>query len=123
MLIFSHRGYHASAAANTYDAFAQAVALGVGGIETDVRLSADSLSCVMTASHRTGTQSKISLIVNYSHTFGMKRRCWSRRCGNGRTSGGTWRSKSRRRWSQLSRSSVAFRVPAVASSRPSGILW
>jgi len=41
MLIFSHRGYHASAAANTYDAFAQAVALGVDGIETDVRLSAD----------------------------------------------------------------------------------
>lgn len=41
MLIFSHRGYHASAAANSYEAFAQAVALGVSGIETDVRLSAD----------------------------------------------------------------------------------
>jgi glycerophosphoryl diester phosphodiesterase len=41
MLIFSHRGYHASAQANTYEAFAQAVSLGVDGIETDVRLSAD----------------------------------------------------------------------------------
>jgi glycerophosphoryl diester phosphodiesterase len=41
MLIFSHRGYHACVPANTYEAFEQAVALGVDGIETDVRLSAD----------------------------------------------------------------------------------
>ena len=41
MLIFSHRGYHARVPADTYEAFEQAVALGVDGIETDVRLSAD----------------------------------------------------------------------------------
>jgi glycerophosphoryl diester phosphodiesterase len=41
MLVISHRGYHPSVPANTYDAFAQAVALGVDGIETDVRVSAD----------------------------------------------------------------------------------
>jgi glycerophosphoryl diester phosphodiesterase len=41
MLIFCHRGYHGHVPANTYDAFARAVALGVDGIETDIRLSAD----------------------------------------------------------------------------------
>jgi glycerophosphoryl diester phosphodiesterase len=41
MLIFSHRGYHVTLPENTLDAFAAAEALGVDGIETDVRLSAD----------------------------------------------------------------------------------
>jgi glycerophosphoryl diester phosphodiesterase len=41
MLILCHRGYHVSVPANTYEAFAQAVAIGADGIETDVRLSAD----------------------------------------------------------------------------------
>ncbi len=42
MYILAHRGYHADAPENTLDAFAAAVALGVDGIETDVRLSADN---------------------------------------------------------------------------------
>ena len=41
MLVLSHRGYHEQAAENTLEAFAQAVDLGVDGIETDLRLSAD----------------------------------------------------------------------------------
>jgi glycerophosphoryl diester phosphodiesterase len=41
MLILAHRGYHAEAAENTMAAFDAAVRLGVDGIETDVRLSAD----------------------------------------------------------------------------------
>src|SRR5262245_39120451 len=43
MLVLSHRGYHVSARENTLEAFDQAVALGVDGIETDVRLSADGI--------------------------------------------------------------------------------
>jgi glycerophosphoryl diester phosphodiesterase len=41
MLLLSHRGYHANAPENTLEAFEQAVAMGVDGIETDIRLSAD----------------------------------------------------------------------------------
>ena len=41
MLILGHRGYHVRAPENTLDAFEQAMALGVDGIETDIRLSAD----------------------------------------------------------------------------------
>lgn len=41
MQILAHRGYHAEAAENTLAAFDAAVRLGVDGIETDVRLSAD----------------------------------------------------------------------------------
>jgi glycerophosphoryl diester phosphodiesterase len=41
MQLLAHRGYHANLAENTMEAFAAAVALGVDGIETDVRLSAD----------------------------------------------------------------------------------
>ena len=41
MLTFSHRGYHARLPENTLDAFEAAVAMGVDGIETDVRLSRD----------------------------------------------------------------------------------
>jgi glycerophosphoryl diester phosphodiesterase len=43
MLVFAHRGYHAHAPENTLAAFDAAAALGVDGIETDVRLSADRL--------------------------------------------------------------------------------
>src|SRR5713226_5648550 len=43
MLILSHRGYHETVPENTLEAFAQAVALGADGIETDIRLSADGL--------------------------------------------------------------------------------
>src|SRR5262245_23592153 len=43
MLVLSHRGYHVSARENTLEAFDQAVTLGVDGIETDVRLSADGI--------------------------------------------------------------------------------
>lgn len=41
MLVLSHRGYHATVPENTIEAFEQAVGMGVDGIETDIRLSAD----------------------------------------------------------------------------------
>jgi glycerophosphoryl diester phosphodiesterase len=41
MLVISHRGYHKNVPENTLDAFQAALSLGVDGIETDVRLSAD----------------------------------------------------------------------------------
>lgn len=41
MLIISHRGYEGPGWENTLDAFQRAVDLGVDGIETDLRLSAD----------------------------------------------------------------------------------
>ena len=43
MLILAHRGYHAAVSENTLAAFEAAVALGVDGIETDVRISRDGL--------------------------------------------------------------------------------
>jgi glycerophosphoryl diester phosphodiesterase len=47
MLILAHRGYHTVATENTLEAFEAAVRLGVDGIETDVRLSADGLPLIM----------------------------------------------------------------------------
>jgi glycerophosphoryl diester phosphodiesterase len=44
MLILSHRGYHVQAPENTMASFEQAVAMGVDGIETDIRMSADGLA-------------------------------------------------------------------------------
>ena len=41
MLVLSHRGYHERVPENTLAAFAEAVDLGVDGIETDLRVSAD----------------------------------------------------------------------------------
>jgi glycerophosphoryl diester phosphodiesterase len=43
MLVLSHRGYHADLPENTLEAFELAVGMGVDGIETDIRLSADGL--------------------------------------------------------------------------------
>ena len=43
MLILSHRGYHEEVPENTQEAFELALSLGVDGLETDVRLSADGL--------------------------------------------------------------------------------
>jgi glycerophosphoryl diester phosphodiesterase len=43
MLILSHRGCHDQAPENTLAAFAAAIALGVDGIETDIRLSRDQV--------------------------------------------------------------------------------
>ena len=43
MLILAHRGYHAAVPENTLAAFEAAIALGVDGIETDVRISRDGL--------------------------------------------------------------------------------
>lgn len=43
MLVLSHRGYHRSCPENTLEAFEQAVAVGVNGIETDIRLDADGV--------------------------------------------------------------------------------
>ena len=47
MLLLAHRGYHAGLAENTMAAFAAAAQLGVDGIETDVRLSADGEPVIM----------------------------------------------------------------------------
>lgn len=47
MLLLAHRGYHASLPENTMAAFAAATRLGVDGIETDVRLSADGEPVIM----------------------------------------------------------------------------
>ena len=41
MLVIAHRGYHAKFFENTPAAFEAAVALGIDGIETDVRISRD----------------------------------------------------------------------------------
>lgn len=41
MLVLAHRGYHRSRLENTLAAFEAAVALGVDGIETDLRVSLD----------------------------------------------------------------------------------
>ncbi len=41
MLVLSHRGYHERVPENTLAAFAEAVDLGVDGIETDLRVSTD----------------------------------------------------------------------------------
>lgn len=43
MLVISHRGLHHRCPENTLAAFEEAVAMGVDGIETDVRASADGL--------------------------------------------------------------------------------
>lgn len=43
MLILGHRGYHATVAENTLEAFEAAVRAGVNGIETDVRISRDGV--------------------------------------------------------------------------------
>lgn len=46
MQVFAHRGYHTEVPENTLDAFDRAVALGVDGIETDVRMTADRAAVV-----------------------------------------------------------------------------
>ncbi len=73
MLVLAHRGYHAEAPENTLAAFAAAIALGVDGIETDVRLSADGVAilyhdrlapdgkAIATLTHR-----ELSQVVGYS---------------------------------------------------------
>ena len=43
MLVIAHRGYHVDAAENTIEAFQAALSMGVDGIETDVRLTADDV--------------------------------------------------------------------------------
>jgi glycerophosphoryl diester phosphodiesterase len=47
MLLLAHRGYHVDVPENSLAAFAAAVALGVDGIETDVRLSRDGLPVII----------------------------------------------------------------------------
>ncbi len=54
MLILSHRGYHERVAENTVEAFAQAMAMGVDGIETDLRRSADGLLILFHDRHAGG---------------------------------------------------------------------
>ena len=43
MLVIAHRGEHGAVPENTMAAFEAAVAVGVNGIETDVRISLDGL--------------------------------------------------------------------------------
>jgi glycerophosphoryl diester phosphodiesterase len=43
MLILGHRGYHLDVPHNTHAAFERAVEMGLDGIETDVRVSADGV--------------------------------------------------------------------------------
>jgi glycerophosphoryl diester phosphodiesterase len=47
MLILAHRGFHADVPENTLQAFDAAWRLGIDGIETDVRLSADGKPVIM----------------------------------------------------------------------------
>jgi glycerophosphoryl diester phosphodiesterase len=47
MLLLAHRGYHADAPENTMAAFEAATKIGVDGIETDVRLSADGKTVII----------------------------------------------------------------------------
>jgi glycerophosphoryl diester phosphodiesterase len=72
MLILSHRGYHTQAPENTLAAFKAAIALGVDGIETDIRLSRDNVPILfhdrLTPDGRevaTITQSELSDLVGY----------------------------------------------------------
>ena len=44
MLVISHRGYHVRIPENTLESFTAAIAMGVDGIETDIRLSADQVA-------------------------------------------------------------------------------
>lgn len=44
MKIFCHRGFHQDVPENTMEAFEAAIALGVDGIETDIRVSADHIT-------------------------------------------------------------------------------
>lgn len=44
MLVISHRGYHVSLPENTLESFEAALAMGVDGIETDIRLSSDRVA-------------------------------------------------------------------------------
>ncbi len=47
MLVISHRGYHVNLPENTLQSFEAALAIGVDGIETDIRLSADNVAVLM----------------------------------------------------------------------------
>jgi glycerophosphoryl diester phosphodiesterase len=47
MLVLSHRGYHVHAPENTLESFEAAIAMGVDGIETDIRLCADGVPILL----------------------------------------------------------------------------
>lgn len=72
MLILSHRGYHQRVPENTVEAFAQAMAMGVDGIETDLRRSADGLLILFHDRHAGGrdvagyTRAELSAVVGYT---------------------------------------------------------
>lgn len=73
MLILSHRGYHRSCPENTLEAFEQAVAIGVNGIETDIRLDANGVPILFHdrvsptgAPVSSLTQEELSEFVGYS---------------------------------------------------------
>jgi glycerophosphoryl diester phosphodiesterase len=47
MLVISHRGFHQECRENTLAAFRAAIDLGVDGIETDIRLTADGVAVLL----------------------------------------------------------------------------
>jgi glycerophosphoryl diester phosphodiesterase len=72
MLVLGHRGYHADVRENTLESFQRAIAMGVDGIETDVRLSADGIlilyhdRCVGFGTHvSTLTHAELEKTVGY----------------------------------------------------------
>jgi glycerophosphoryl diester phosphodiesterase len=72
MLILSHRGYHTQSPENTLAAFEAAIALGVDGIETDIRLSRNQVPILfhdrLAPDGRevtTVTQAELSHLVGY----------------------------------------------------------
>ncbi|MDN5753726.1 MAG: glycerophosphodiester phosphodiesterase [Nitrosospira sp.] len=72
MLVIAHRGYHVAVPENTLAAFEAAVAIGVSGIETDVRMSLDGLPVlihdrVLASGHAVAdlTRAEIERIAGY----------------------------------------------------------
>jgi len=73
LLVLSHRGHHVTFPENTLRSFADAIRLGVDGIETDVRLSADGLPILFHdrlapdgQSVASLTRKTLSILVGYS---------------------------------------------------------
>lgn len=73
MQIFSHRGFHQNIPENTMAAFEAAIALGVDGIETDIRVTRDGVPILYHNSYAPDetevaalTQEQLSQVARYS---------------------------------------------------------